>query len=60
MALAIVLLCSARKEYDTGEPINGIVQMAALMAGLCTFIALGVVYVDRHGMVLRDRTSITR
>jgi hypothetical protein len=60
MALVVLLLSSARKEYDTGEPIKGIVQMAVLIAGLCTVIALGVVYVDRHGIVLRNNISITR
>ena len=60
MALAIVLLCSARKEYDTGKPIAGAVQMAVLVAGLCTVIALGVVYADRRGIFLRRNVAITR
>lgn len=57
--MVVLLLCSARKEYDTGEPIAGIVQLTILIVGLCAVIALGVVYVDRRGMY-RSNVSITR
>ena len=60
MALVVLLLCSARKENDTGAPIAGMIQLAALIAGLCTIIALSVVYVDRRAIVLRNNVSLSR
>lgn len=60
MALVVLLLGSARKEYDTGEPITGIIPFAVLIVGLCAFIALSVTYVDRHGIVPLKTVTTTR
>jgi hypothetical protein len=48
MVLVVLMLCSARKEFTTGEPIKGLLPLALFIATLCVIVALCAIYFERN------------
>jgi hypothetical protein len=52
------MLIALRKEFTSGEPFRGIVQLGLAVLGICIFIALMAAYFQARKVIVPESISL--